>query len=126
MIPARFKNEAGNVLYVMKGYDGALSVYKEDDFLKLVKSIETFPFNKRDSRDYLRVQLASVRELEVDNQGRILLGKDLLTKYHIGKEVIVIGVGDHMEIWDKEAYLEYEKKTNEAFESIAENLGKDE
>ena len=124
MIPARFKNEAGNVLYVMKGFDGALSVYKETEFQKLIQSAETLPFNKRDSRDYLRIQLASVRELEIDKLGRILLPKELLNKYHIGKEVIVIGVGDHMEIWDRGAFEEYEKKTNEAFEDIAENLGK--
>ena len=125
LIPAKFRSEAGNTLYIMRGFDGALSIYKVSEFEKLMNSIETLPFNKRDSRDYLRVQLASVRELEVDTLGRVLLPKELLTKYKIGKEVIVIGVGDHLEVWDKLVYEEYEKRTNEQFEKIAEVIEKE-
>lgn len=125
LLPSRFRNEAGNTLYIMKGFDGALSIFKESDFQKLVNSIENHPFNKKDSRDYIRVQLASVRLLEVDALGRILIPKEILNKYQLGKEVIVIGVGDHMEIWDKQVYEEYEKVTSASFEQIAENIEKE-
>ena len=125
LLPSRFRNEAGNLLYIMKGFDGALSIFKEVDFKKLVDNIENHPFNKKDSRDYIRVQLASVREMEVDSLGRILIPKEILNKYHLGREVIVIGVGDHIEIWNREDYERYEQETNEAFERIAENIEKE-
>ena len=125
LLPSRFRNETGNILYIMKGYDGALSIFKQSDFEKLVNTIENHPFNKKGSRDYIRIQLASVRELELDSLGRILIPKEILNKFHLGKEVMVIGVGDHIEVWNKADYERYENETSAAFEEIAENIEKE-
>ncbi len=122
VIPSKLRDEIGHFIYIMKGFDGALSIYKEEAFKSLVSEAESLPFNKKNSRDYLRVQLASVCELEIDKMGRIQIPQTLLNKYSIGKEVVIIGVGDHLEVWDKEAYSEYESKANKSFEDIAENL----
>jgi MraZ protein len=124
VIPSKLREEAGLSLFILKGFDGALSIYKKEGFDKLVEEIKTLPFNKENSRAYLRVQLASAHELEVDKQGRIQLPVQLLEKYKIGKEVIVIGVGDHMEVWNKSTYDEYESAVDADFEGIAESLGK--
>ena len=69
--------------------------------------------------------LSSVIELPLDKVNRIQLPKDTLTRYHISKNVIIIGVGDHFEIWDSESYHRYEEEVNSHFEEIAESLGKD-
>ncbi|MEA5061518.1 MAG: division/cell wall cluster transcriptional repressor MraZ [Erysipelotrichaceae bacterium] len=126
VIPSKLRDEAGTRVYILKGFDGALSIYKSSDFDKMVEEINTLPFNKRNSRAYLRVQLASTCELDVDKQGRVQLPSQLLEKYGIGKDVIVIGVGDHMEVWDKKTYEDYEKGVDKDFESIAEKIEKDE
>ena len=78
----------------------------------------------RNSRDYIRATLASACEIDVDRQGRIQIPTTLMNKYNITKDVVVIGVGDHFEVWSKQAYEEYEKKVNDSFEDIAENLPK--
>ncbi len=122
VIPSKMRDEIGHFIYIMKGFDGALSIYKEEAFQSLVSEAESLPFNKKNSRDYLRVQLASTCELEIDKMGRIQIPQTLLNKYSIGKEVVIIGVGDHIEVWDKKTYLEYESKANKSFEEIAENL----
>ena len=126
VIPSKLRDEAGTRVYILKGFDGALSIYKSSDFDKMVEEINTLPFNKRNSRAYLRVQLASTCELDVDKQGRVQLPSQLLEKYGIGKDVVVIGVGDHMEVWDKKTYEDYEKGVDKDFESIAEKIEKDE
>lgn len=126
VIPSKLRDEAGTRVYILKGFDGALSIYKSSDFDKMVEEINALPFNKRNSRAYLRVQLASTCELDVDKQGRVQLPSQLLEKYGIGKDVIVIGVGDHMEVWDKKTYEDYEKGVDKDFESIAEKIEKDE
>ncbi len=125
VIPAKFRNQVGNTLYILKGFDGALAVYKEAEFTKLMEEASSLSFNFSTNRAYLRTQLASVSELEVDKQGRIQIPTQLATRYQIGKEVMVIGVYDHFEIWDKDAYLEYESKSSNDFENIAENIKKD-
>lgn len=122
MIPRKMRDEAGVKLFIMKGFDGALAIYKADAFEKLVNETEALPFNMRNARDYMRATLASVSEIDVDKQGRIQIPTYLMNKYNISKDVVIIGVGDHFEVWAKEAYEAYEKRVNEEFESNAESL----
>ena len=122
MIPRKMREESGMKVFILKGFDGALSVYKAVTFEKMVQDIETLPFNLKNSRDYIRTALASACELDVDKQGRIMIPTLLINKFHIGKEVVVIGVGDHFEIWNKELYEKYESETSPNFEKIAEEI----
>ena len=122
VVPSKMREELGLKAYILKGYDGALSIYKEEGFLKLVEEINSLPFNKKNTRAYLRTQLASVGELEIDRQGRVLLPVQLLAKYKIGREVIVIGALDHIEVWNRNEYETYEKAADSSFEEIAEEL----
>ena len=122
VIPSKMREEAGSKLYIMKGYDGALSIYKSSAYKKMVEDFEKIPFTKSNARKYLRVQFASTCEMEVDKQGRIQIPSQLLVKYKISKEVVVLGVGDHIEVWDKETYIAYEQEADETFEDIAEEL----
>ena len=125
VIPRKMREEAGNKVFVMKGFDGALSIYKVETFEKLIEEINSLPFNKRNNRAYLRMQLSSVVELDVDKMGRVQLPTQLLNKYQIGKDVIVLGALDHIEVWDRLTYQEYEAQANKEFEDLAENLSKD-
>lgn len=122
VIPSKMRDELGIKAYILKGYDGALSIYKESEFLKLVERINSLPYNKKKARAFLRVQLASVCELDIDRQGRALLPVQLLNKYKVGREVVVIGALDHIEVWNKADYEAYEKENDSNFESIAESL----
>ncbi len=127
MIPSKIRNElGGSTLYIMKGYDGALSIYKESTFNELATEIESYSFEKSSSRDFIRTRLSSTYDLEVDKLGRITLPTALLSRYGIGKDVVVLGVYDHMEIWDKDKYLAYEKECDLKDEENAESLKKEE
>ena len=90
-----------------------------------MNEFNSLPFNKRDARSYLRTQLATTSELEIDKAGRVILPGNLLDKYSISKSVMVIGMGDHIEVWDSKTYEAYEAEADKNFEDIAENLDKD-
>ena len=122
VIPSKMRDELGSKAYILKGYDGALSIYKESDFNDLIAKIKTLSFTKKNARAHLRVQLASVCELDIDKLGRAQLPAQLLAKYKFGKEVIVIGALDHIEVWNKAEYEAYEKQADSSFEEIAEEL----
>jgi MraZ protein len=122
MIPSKMRDEAGERLYIMKGYEGCLSVFKESAFASEIQKNNLLPFNQKNARDYVRLQLSSVAELEVDKQGRIQLPTQLLSEYKIGKSVYVIGVSDHFEIWDTAAWSEYLKQNANSYEVKAEML----
>ncbi len=125
VIPRKLRDELGQLVYILKGFDGALAVYQATKFEELASQIDKMPFNKASTRSYIRAQLSSACDLEVDKMGRVQLPTHLLNKYSIGKDVVILGVGDHMEIWDKAAYEEYEKNMDKDFEDIAEELNID-
>lgn len=122
VIPSKMRNEAGGRLYILKGYEGSLSVYKEADFQILTDALHNLPYNQRDSRDVQRIALASVVELEVDAQGRIQLPSRLLTDYKISRSVVVVGVINHFEIWDASAWEKYLQQNEKDYEAKAEKL----
>ena len=122
MIPRKMREELGYKVYIMKGFDGSLSLYNEERYQKLVEEFSRLSFNQSKVRDYLRLQFASTYEMEVDKLGRVQIPTALLTKYNISKEVLVLGIGDHIEVWDKAKYEEYENNIRDEFESIAENI----
>lgn len=112
----------GSLLYVLKGFEGCLSVYNEEEFKKLCEEVNHISYNKKNSRSYLRVVLGSVVELTLDKVNRVQIPAQVLAKYQIGHSVALLGVGDHFEIWDLAAYKKYEEEALANFESVAENL----
>ena len=122
VVPSKMRDEFGGKAYILKGFDGCLSIYKEADFAKLMEKINSLSFNKKVNRAFIRAQLDSVCELEIDRQGRALLPTSLLNRYNIGKEVIVVGVYDHIEVWNKKDYEEFSNAANSSFEENAEEL----
>lgn len=122
VIPSKMRKELDDNLFVMKGFDGALSLYKSSDFDKLIQELNNLEYHKKNSRAYLRVQLASVIELEIDRLGRVQLPTQLLNKYQIGKDVIVIGALDHIEVWDQKEYEKYVEEYESNFETLAESI----
>ena len=116
------REELGYKVYIMKGFEGSLSLYNEERYQKLVEEFSRLSFNQSKVRDYLRLQFASTYEMEVDKLGRVQIPTALLTKYNISKEVLVLGIGDHIEVWDKAKYEEYENSIRDEFERIAENI----
>ena len=126
VIPSKMRSKLGFVVYLLKGYDGCISVYTEDSFTKYVEKLENLPFEKEKARLHQRILLSSVPELSIDKQGRMLIPKNVITKYGLtNKEVMILGMLDHIEIWDKGAYQKYIESNEAEFEKNAEDLLKD-
>ena len=64
--------------------------------------------------------------ITIDKQGRLQFPQATLTKYNLKKEVTIVGVLDHLEIWDREEYQKYLNDNEGDFESNAEELLKHE
>ena len=122
VIPRKMREELGLKAYIMKGYDGALYIYKEVKFAELVEKINSLNTMHKEARDFARSQLASVCDLDVDKMGRVQIPTQLLNRYNIGKEVVVVGAGDHIEVWNNKVFEAYEKEVDANFEKIAESL----
>ena len=122
MIPRKMREELGNKVYIMQGFDGALSVYTEEKYVRLSEEFSNLPFNIKKNRDYLRAQFMTTYDMDVDKLGRVQIPTALLKKFGISRNVTVLGMGDHIEIWDSAKYEAYEKEAIENFDKNAEEI----
>ncbi|OQC11335.1 MAG: cell division protein MraZ [Tenericutes bacterium ADurb.Bin087] len=124
VVPARFRETLKDLktLYILQGFEGAISVYPEEAYYRELSFLETQNFKNAEARAYVRIIYASIEELEVDAAGRITIPVRIQKKYDIGPKVIVIGVGDHLEIWDEDRYLSYEASARDNLEDLAAKL----
>lgn len=126
VIPSKLKAELGDAatLYILQGFEGCMSIYTKEHFNNLVQSLENYSYLDMNARNFIRLTLASVVQLNMDKVGRVLISPQVLSKYQIKKDVMVVGVNDHIEVWDKEAYLKYEKENLSKYDDIANTLAK--
>jgi transcriptional regulator MraZ len=73
---------------------------------------------------FIRLVFSGVTECNLDKQGRILLPAALRTEIRIGKDVILTGMRDWVEIWDKDSWQLEIQTTRENFDSFDEGLSK--
>jgi len=118
-IPTKLVESMPSRFYILRGFEGCLSVYPEDSFLELLKSLKSLSFLDEESRTYIRLAASSAAEMPVDSHGRIALTKQLVDDYRIGKEITIIGVLDHFEIWDSVSYAKYLLAHSHDYESLA-------
>jgi len=119
LLPRELGIAPGETLYVMKGFEGCLSIYQEEAFQEMIKKLSSLSYADPSSRAYVRLASASICKLSLDKVGRVLLGKDMLYDYSIGKEVTLIGVLDHLELWDATSYAKYLIANASSYETLA-------
>lgn len=122
MIPKKLREEAGDKLFILEYLDGKLSLFKPEEFEKLVATANSIPFAQEKARKFIRKIIGSAIDLDVDKAGRIQIPVLYVNKHHLGKELTILGVGDHIEIWNKQEYSDYEEKVDDEIDEIAEEL----
>ena len=108
VIPARFREKLGESFVVCGGFDRCLFVYSMEDFEDFSAKLMELPRSDENARRFRQFFLTTAAEVEPDKQGRILLGEDLIRFAEIKKDVVVVGNGEHIEIWSKERFRDAE------------------
>lgn len=126
VIPSKFRGLLGSKVYILKGFDGCLSLFTENDFNAYLKKLSNLEFGDKLAREVQRISLSTVFDLEVDKASRIQIPTALVNKYHITHEVTVVGMIDHIEVWSKEKWNEYVSANEKNYEVSSEKLLKKE
>ena len=79
------------------------------------------PPNSQDIRAFSRLFYAQAQRVEPDRQGRVRLPSDLVALSLKGREIVLIGVRDHLEVWDRERWQGYLGQKQPFYDEIAEN-----
>lgn len=102
--PARFREQMGDCFIVTRWLDDCLVAFPEKEWERISSLLSEKSIVK--SRDIQRFLYASAIEAVPDKQGRILLPQALREHAMLTKDVTIIGVGSHAEIWDTAAWNE--------------------
>lgn len=115
IIPARFREliraDGGDVV-ILSRLDGGLFAYTLNGWKKRERRVQDMAKRGGNMRRFLRVFAGNAHECACDKQGRVLVPPGLRAYAGLEKEIVVVGVLDHFEIWS----LENWEKENEAME----------
>lgn len=106
-LPAKFREDLQDGLMVVKGQDHSLAVYPREEFLLRARKAAAASRSNPQARAFVRHLAASADEQSLDSQGRISISGAHREYAGLGKECVVIGSVDFLEIWDAQAWAEY-------------------
>ena len=108
------------VVYVAPGTDGSLVIHTEESFQRLADRLSQASPTRQDVRAYTRLFYAQAQRVELDQQGRLRIPPPLATWAELGKEVVLLGVQDHLELWSAQRWQAYLAQKQPQYDQIAE------
>jgi MraZ protein len=122
-LPAKFRQAFAGGLVVTRGMDGCLYVFPREEWEASVEArlAELDPLSK-EGRLMQRYFYSGAAEAEPDKQGRVMVPSALAEHARLGKDVVIAGVRDHLEIWDRAKWREHVREIEGSAEHVAERL----
>jgi transcriptional regulator MraZ len=123
VLPKRIRDILGQpeVLFVTPGPDRSLWLYTQADLERLAEKLDQAPATDAEARVFRRLYFAQIESVDIDRTGRILLPERLLQFAELKQEVVLIGVRDHLEVWDGGRWREFVEQHAPRFDAVAEN-----
>ncbi|MDE6957474.1 MAG: division/cell wall cluster transcriptional repressor MraZ [Lachnospiraceae bacterium] len=122
IIPSKFREDLGENFMITKGMDGCLFIYPENEWKTFEEKLRTLPLTNKKARDFKRFFLGSAVDGDLDKQGRVLISSALRAYAGLEKEVVLAGVLDRIEIWNKTAWDERNAEVEADIEDIANDM----
>lgn len=119
-IPSKFRPSLESDFIITRGLDNCLYVYAKKEWNEMIDKYKNLP-NTKDARMFMRVFLSGAIECSIDKQGRTNLSAPLISYAKLNKECVIIGVNDHLEIWNYDIWQEFIKDASD-ISGIADSL----
>lgn len=104
-VPTRYRDvlmaTAAGQLTITRHPDGCLLLFARPEWERFSQRIAALPMN---AQWWKRIFLGSAMEVEMDGTGRVLVSPELRQAGGLSKDVMLMGMGTHFELWDKAAY----------------------
>ena len=125
MVPARLREEVpaseGGVFYVTQGLDRCLYAYTKTGWSETSAKMQQARDGNPNARNLRRIFFSSALRQELDAQGRLLLPDPLRARAGLRKDVVLVGVSDHIELWDKARWVRFMQGNQDKYEKFAES-----
>jgi len=126
-VPSRFRDilaerYEGKLVLTMD-FDKCVMAYPLEEWERVEEKIKALPQSQKEVKDYMRYVFSNAAECELDKQGRILIPPALREGARISKNVMVVGLLNKMEIWDKVAWDARKSQTGDKIGEVLSTLG---
>lgn len=106
IIPAPFReilssNHTSKLILTNDVFDHCLCAYPVEEWQKLIEKVNQMPQTSDAVKYFMRRVIGSATECEIDKQGRVLVSQALRVDSGLNTEVVLLGLGNRIEIWDK-------------------------
>jgi MraZ protein len=125
VLPSKFRERLSRGLVVTKGQERCLYVFPMDRWEQEVEQVNQLPRTDRRSRNYARSFFGAASDQMLDGQGRVAIPQPLREYAALGKDVVVVGVADRVEIWDTESWSALSGEADELYSGIEEALSEE-
>lgn len=124
VLPSRLKNalpEAnGNNIIITRGFEPCLVVYPQVEWNKVFSKVAGLNEFMPEFRNFQRNFFRGNTEVELDNNGRFLVPKTMLKFAQLEKDVVVVGMGNRMEVWNPDLYNQFLISDSDEFSKLAQ------
>ena len=124
-IPSRFKNSIGQNYVFVKGPNKCISIFPESVFNERYGKFSNVSIFDAEGQKALMEVYSSVYTAQEDGQGRVVIPEKLRNYAEIDKDVVSIGMGDHVDLFSLDIRNSYreEKTYSEAISVLNGKLG---
>jgi MraZ protein len=123
-IPSKFRAALAGGVYLVRGVERCISVYPTQTYEQIAaQTLQGINPLSPKGRELRRMLYANASETELDSAGRVMLGQKFLEHAGIGREVVVTGVGECLELWDRSAWEAYDTDLTARAPDLTESLG---
>jgi MraZ protein len=127
MLPSGLKKQIQPILnegFIIKRsvFQKCLELYPMSEWNEEIAGVNKLNRFVKKNTDFIRMFMAGVRSLEIDNAGRILIPKDLVKFSSISKEIVLASSVNRIEIWNKDLYEEVLNNPEIDFGALAEEV----
>lgn len=121
-VPPKFRGEFWQGIVLAKGVEQCIIAYPPPVWNEIAEKFSTLPIARSKERRISRVIFATAFNLELDEQGRVILPPTLRQYAEIKDAVVIVGLNNYLEIWSKELWEEELALMEEQAWQIAEGM----
>ena len=116
-LPQKFREAFSEGAWLTVGQDRCLYCFPKAEWERRATEVGGAPLADNDGRAFARLFFGRSDEAKLDGQGRVTIPQKLRDAVGIKKEVVVLGVRDRIEIWDRMTFDQYEGAYLGAYEA---------
>jgi MraZ protein len=116
------RKSSADTFFLVAGFEGCLALYTPDEWRRVEDRLRQIPMGDRRGRAFARAFLMDASKVSVDAQGRVAIPPALMGRAGLGKEAVLLGQVDRIEVWNPERIRSLVQEAQPQLETLADEV----